>query len=60
MQSKNGRAGMETVIFGKNENANDPAVMMEKWEEHLEKRRAAGACHRAVTDGYGAEPERNY
>ena len=31
------------IIFGKNEDANDPAVMMEKWEEHLEKRRAAFA-----------------
>ncbi|MBQ6011481.1 MAG: hypothetical protein IJL17_23320 [Kiritimatiellae bacterium] len=31
------------VIFGKNEDANDPAVKMEKWHEHLEKRRAAFA-----------------
>lgn len=31
------------VIFGKNENANDPAVIMKKWHEHLEKRRAAFA-----------------
>ena len=31
------------VIFGKNENPNDPAVKMEKWHEHLEKRRAAFA-----------------
>ena len=31
------------VIFGKNEDANDPAVKMAKWEEHLEKRRAAFA-----------------
>ena len=29
------------IIFGKNENPNDPAVKMEKWHEHLEKRRAA-------------------
>ena len=31
------------VIFSKNEDANDPAVKMAKWEEHLEKRRAAFA-----------------
>lgn len=31
------------IIFGKNEDANDPVVIMEKWEEHLEKRRAAFA-----------------
>ena len=31
------------VIFYKNEDANDPAVKMAKWEEHLEKRRAAFA-----------------
>lgn len=31
------------IIFGKNENPNDPAVKMEKWHEHLEKRRAAFA-----------------
>ena len=32
-----------SVIFYKDENANDPAVKMAKWEEHLEKRRAAFA-----------------
>ena len=31
------------VIFSKSEDANDPAVKMAKWEEHLEKRRAAFA-----------------
>ena len=31
------------IIFSKNEDANDPAVKMAKWEEHLEKRRAAFA-----------------
>lgn len=31
------------MLFCKNEDANDPAVKMAKWEEHLEKRRAAFA-----------------
>ena len=33
--------GILGMLFCKNEDANDPAVKMAKWEEHLEKRRAA-------------------
>ena len=35
--------GILGMLFCKNEDANDPAVKMAKWEEHLEKRRAAFA-----------------
>ena len=35
--------GILGALFYKNEDANDPAVKMAKWEEHLEKRRAAFA-----------------
>ena len=35
--------GILGMLFCKNEDPNDPAVKMAKWEEHLEKRRAAFA-----------------
>ena len=35
--------GILGALFYKSEDANDPAVKMAKWEEHLEKRRAAFA-----------------
>ena len=35
--------GILGMLFCKNEDTNDPAVKMAKWEEHLEKRRAAFA-----------------
>ena len=47
------------ALFVKNENLNDPAVVMEKWHEHLEKRRAAFA-EGLTEEGVEARGYKNY